>query len=65
MQSVELLHRWHASGVFTHMLNDIEKDDVLVQMNCLDLLTQLASVSYGVEVRTLASHVLTYSLNVV
>ncbi|WAR31298.1 PSMD5-like protein [Mya arenaria] len=41
------LQRSSESGLVQHFLNELHKDDILVQLNCLELLSDLATTEHG------------------
>ena len=46
-QSPEAIHRCSQSGLLQQLINEVHKDDILLQLNCLELLKRLASVEHG------------------
>ncbi len=45
----EALHFGTRSGILQKLLNEIHKDDILVQLNCIELLTRLATCEHGLN----------------
>ncbi|XP_045203324.2 26S proteasome non-ATPase regulatory subunit 5-like [Mercenaria mercenaria] len=46
-QSISGLHSCSESGLLQQFLNELHRDDILVQLNCLELLSDLALVEHG------------------
>ena len=48
-QSPDNLQLTISSGLLTQLTNEIYKDDILVQLNCLEMLAQLASALHCLQ----------------
>lgn len=46
-QSVGGLQRCSESGLLQQFLNEVHRDDILVQLNCLELMSDLALTEHG------------------